>query len=188
MNLVPDDLLGESQPARKVRPVAIAGVCAILVVILAYVGLYWYRNIVIGETKEIDEQIQQVRTSIKGFEDFRVEAEDLRRRVDDVAFLLDHHIHWNTFFDLLETHTLADVYYTDMTVGSGGVVALNAVARDTITVARQYALFQNSEDFIQDVSISAVAPYLDPKTSLPAGQIFSVSLTVQPSLFIESSE
>ncbi|KKW02086.1 MAG: hypothetical protein UY34_C0004G0024 [Parcubacteria group bacterium GW2011_GWA2_48_9] len=188
VNLVPDDLLGESQPARKVRPVAIAGVCAILVVILAYVGLYWYRNIVIGETKEIDEQIQQVRTSIKGFEDFRVEAEDLRRRVDDVAFLLDHHIHWNTFFDLLETHTLADVYYTDMTVGSGGVVALNAVARDTITVARQYALFQNSEDFIQDVSISAVAPYLDPKTSLPAGQIFSVSLTVQPSLFIESSE
>ncbi|MFH1235763.1 MAG: hypothetical protein V1685_02390, partial [Parcubacteria group bacterium] len=156
VNLVPDDLLGESQPGRKVRPVAIAGVCALLVVILVYVGLFWYRNIVIGETKEIDEQIQQVQTSIKTFEDFRVEAEDLRRRVDDVAFLLDHHIHWNTFFELLETYTLTDVYYTDATIGSGGIVDLNAIARDTVTVARQYALFQNAGDFVQDVSITAV--------------------------------
>ncbi|MFC1687572.1 PilN domain-containing protein [Patescibacteria group bacterium] len=186
VNLVPDDLLGESQPMKRIRTVGFVAVIGIIIVALAYTGIWWYMKDIIGKTEDIDLETAQVREEIDAYADFRQEAELLKRHVNDLSYVLDHHLHWNEFFKQLEKHTLAsDVYYSTISVNTSGSVTIAAVGRDNIAVARQLTLLQNSPTFAEDVSITSLVPLFDTETGLPAGQSFSISLQVPEALFLE---
>lgn len=186
VNLVPDDLLGVSQPIKRIRTVGISAVVGIIIIALAYTGIWWYMRDIIGETEDIDSNITNVRAEINSYTEFRQEAELLKRHISDLSYVLDHHLHWIEFFKQLEKHTLAnDVYYSTVTVNASGNVTINAVGRDNIAVARQLTLLQNSPDFVESVSITSLAPLVNIETGLPAGQSFSISLQVPESLFLE---
>lgn len=185
VNLVPSELLDQTQPRKRIRTVMISGAASLAIVILAYIGLVVYQRAVIGETESIEKEIASVRTTIDTFADFRRESESVRRHVDDLSLLLDRHIHWEKFFTTLESTTIPEVYYTSVNVSSNGTVSLNAVGATTDAVSRQFTLFQKTADFATNVSISSISPLLDAVTQRPSGYGFTFSFTVSPSLFVE---
>ncbi len=167
--------------------VSLTAVVTLAVVILAYIGLVVYQRAVIGETASIEEQITSVRTQIDTYDNFRKESDIVRRHVDDLALLLNQRIHWKRFFDMLETHTLPEVYYSSVTVDAGGTVSLNAIGSTTEAVSRQLTLLKRSPDFVTNVSISTLVPVLDSTTQRPAGYSFTLSLAVPATLFIQAN-
>lgn len=185
VNLVPSELLDQTQPRKRIRTVMISGAASLAIVILAYIGLVVYQRAVIGETESIEKEIASVRTTIDTFADFRRESESVRRHVDDLSLLLDRHIHWEKFFTILESTTIPEVYYTSVNVSSNGTVSLNAIGATTDAVSRQFTLFQKTAGFATDVSISSITPLLDAVTQRPSGYGFTFSFTVSPSLFVE---
>ncbi len=185
VNLVPLEILDVTQPRRRLMQIGLAVAASLMVVIFAYLGLFIYQRMIVGQTASIDKQIATVNGQIKTFDTFRTQSETLRRHIDDVTTLINSHVHWGAFFTLLEQNTLPDVYYTSIAVDTAGTVSLNAVGKDNVTVARQYVLLKHATDFATDATISSLSPMADPTTGKISGYNFTIAIHVAKSLFIQ---
>jgi len=80
----------------------------------------------------------------------------LTSKATEVKRALDNHTYWSNFFDLLEVHTVPDVYFGDFVASAGGNVQLMATSRDLIYLAQQIIAFNNAPNFIKEVEISNI--------------------------------
>ena len=80
----------------------------------------------------------------------------LASKATEVKGVLDNHTYWSNFFDLLEVHTVPDVYFGDFMASAGDSVQLIATSRDLIYLAQQIIAFNDAPNFIKEVEISNI--------------------------------
>jgi len=80
----------------------------------------------------------------------------LADKATEVKRALDNHVYWSNFFDLLETHTVPDVYFGDFIASAGDSVQLMATSRNLMSLAQQIVAFNNAQNFVKEVDISNI--------------------------------
>jgi len=85
----------------------------------------------------------------------------LTNKATEVKRALDNHTYWSNFFNLLEVHTVPDVYFGDFSARAGESVSLMASSRNLISLAQQIVAFNNAPDFIKEVNISNIQKSID---------------------------
>jgi hypothetical protein len=92
-------------------------------------------------------------------------------------------LYWTKFFEMLERHTVDEVYYTNFGMSGTKDVTLSAVGTGYRAAARQLVAFQQAEDFAQDVSINGATAELDLEDPSVVSVNFTVNLRLQDGVF-----
>ncbi len=146
------------------------------VIIVFYFSLLIFERGLNIKQEITSQEISNIEEKLLTFESWNEEVEDLGQQIASVYSLLNKHIYWTNFFELLEKYTLADVHYSGFSAGQGGNLTLNALASDFDSVSKQLKILESSEDFLTDIRISSAS-------LSEAGVSFSIALTLDPDLF-----
>ncbi|HLC90060.1 MAG TPA: hypothetical protein VJG65_03805 [Patescibacteria group bacterium] len=156
----------------------------VVFVIIFYLGITWYQLMITRQIKKMEGQIIQLDDQIKTRENEKKQALDFSSRLDLVKQLLDSHIYWTNFFELLEKYTSTEVYYTNFAMAGRDKLIITAVGRDYKSVAKQLVVFQEAKDFIKNVRIDAANAQIDPASGFYQGVNFNINLEFLPGVFL----
>lgn len=185
VNLVPEEMLGSAAGKNRLVSLGFVALLAALVVALGYIGMVIYQNRIVDETETIRTQIAAVDGEIKKQSAAKKTAMDFHAAANNVLGLLDRHIYWTRFLSGLETYTIRDVFYRNITVDRAGHLSIIASAKDYRAVARQLLAFQDAKDFIKDVSITAAQAAKENNEVLVN---FAVSITLQDDVLLRDRQ
>ena len=157
----------------------------ILLVALVYLGITWYQLRITQQIKEIEIEIAEVNKQISQLETKKTAALDLQNRLNLIRQLLDRHVYWTKFFDLLEKYTISDVYYTNFSMVGNDRLSISAIGKDYNSVAQQLVAFQNAADFVKNVRIDSASAEIDTAGGNYIGVSFSVYLEFVPGIFLD---
>jgi hypothetical protein len=190
VNFIPAELSGRNEVpfARKLVISEILIFLSVLIVGGAFLGLIWYQVIVSQRVAVIEKEIVILQQSISNREKLKGEALRTQDYLELVSQLLDRHIYWTKFFDLLEKNTIDDVFYTNFSMVGQEKLVITAVGKDYYSVGRQLLAFQQAKDFIKNVSIDAASAEIDPKSQNYDKINFTVSLEFLPEVFLKPME
>lgn len=155
----------------------LALVMCCLAISLTYVGfLIWQKErqdsskIAFLNVKVIDDQIAKSEIEIK-------EIKEFNKKLVLVSGLLDNHVYWTNFLDLLESTTLKDVYYEKFSGDISGKYTIPAVASSLEAISLQLEVMKGYD------KVESVAPDTG-QTSADGSQVqFNLGLTVDPLVF-----
>jgi len=167
---------------------------AIIIPILLLVGWYF----LIGFQEQLleekitmaEKQMEQAQSQIEAKRNLANKNAFLEKKMLAIKGLLDDHIYWTNFFNLLEKYTLDNVYYTDFSADISGQISLPAVAGGSSvadryrTIAEQLEALKQADDFIKDVSVSEVALEATEGQGI-TGASFEIELTLVDGVFTQ---
>jgi len=176
VNLIP----WKNPIAHRRHLVRIGIVVASLVVVVAW-GLLLKLQVIDKENRvnnlrsleaQLDEQLANIDTSLLD------EGSGLAIRQRKLLGVMSQIPHWSKFISWLENNTDSDVYYRAITIDSNGEVGLEVQSPSYVAVARQWVVFQNSEDWIESVEIANVDTIVG-ETGEMSGVNFNIKLQVK---------
>ncbi len=195
VNLLPEELIERTAPKRNLLILGITGAVALVIVLLVHFGLSLYESKIVANVEKVSAQISDVDAQIASYRDFQRKAAALKQESDAVKQLLDQHVYWTDFFQVLEEKTNQDIYFTSLAADVGGKITLTAVAKDYEAASRQLVTFQRARDFVQDVNISSMKMVEEKYTIPETGEeltvsavTFNVSLAVLPEIFYRKTK
>lgn len=192
VNLLPEEVLAKFEPRKKIITLGIVILICIGAIILIYGGMAWYQSRIMSKTQEVAGQIEDVDKEIVTYEEVRKESLALKNKLDKIQNLLDQHVYWSEFLEALEKYTLEDVYYTSLAGDIGGKITLIAVGRNFESVAQQYVVFKQAQDFVENVVITSASLSTSLSTSgegeeAKSGVNFTIDLTINPDIFYKKT-
>jgi Tfp pilus assembly protein PilN len=129
----------------------------VLIFVIGFTGTYVYlklNRIALGaEYSSLEQQISQTDAAINSYSLEKKQAELLKDRTQVLKILLDNHVYWTQFLDLLEHNTVNNVYYTNFVAEAGGSIILTARAATYSDLANQLAVFEEAP-FVETVEIN----------------------------------
>ena len=187
VNLIPEELAKhpELDLSKKLFVGGMVIFICILLVALVYLGITWYQLRITQQIKEIEIEIAEVNKQISQLETTKTAALDLQNRLNLIRQLLDRHVYWTKFFDLLEKYTISDVYYTNFSMVGNDRLSISAIGKDYNSVAQQLVAFQNAADFVKNVRIDSASAEIDTAGGNYIGVSFSVYLEFVPGIFLD---
>ncbi|MBI3290686.1 hypothetical protein HYZ76_00220 [Candidatus Falkowbacteria bacterium] len=190
INLIPQDLIKYPETMLPKVLWRFSGIIfsAILIVTAIYFGILWYQFNITRQIAVLENEIKSLDIKIAGYEEDRLEALDLQKRLQLIRELLDKHIYWTQFFSLLERHTISDVYYTNFSMAGRDKLVISAVGKDYKSVAQQLVAFQEAGDFVKSVRIDSAAADVNPEAGGYAGVKFNINLEFLPNIFLKPIE
>jgi Tfp pilus assembly protein PilN len=165
------------------QQLAASGVGALVLIGLIYGGLIFWSFQIEQRAKAIDQQIATVEASIGQFQGLKDQISQTETQIKDVQQLLNRHIYWTHFFDLLQKYTIDTVYFDKFAAGINGSLSLSAHGNDYQAAARQLKLLQTdaAKEFVKNASITSVTKNTE------GGVSFNVGLTLNNELFYYAS-
>jgi len=163
----------------------LTGLLATIIVIVADIVIiyksYQIQSQAIIQDEKINEKIQVI-NKLKASEE---RAKKLFDETKKIEIVLNNHIYWTNFFKALEESTLPNVYYKNLAATSNGAITLSAVTTDYLSVAKQLLVFQQDQEFIQDVKILGAKKEEIINDDGTTSQVisFNISLFLQPAVF-----
>jgi len=103
----------------------------------------------VAETASLEQKIAE-------YEKQKDKVVALDGSLKELNKILAGHYNWSKLFTLLETNTLPDVYYLNLTFDETGGVNLSLVARDYDTLAKQLAIWQKTS-VVTDINFKGAA-------------------------------
>lgn len=111
------------------------------------------------------------------------EIVNFQRQLDQIAFVLERHIHWTNFFEFLEETTLASVYYGQFSGSTDGKYVLNATGKNFYEIKEQMMLFR-ANPYV----ISAETQGASSNARESSGTVsYSIDLKVRDSVFTDGN-
>ena len=129
-----------------------------------------------NEAMVIEREMQFFKAKSEPLLKIRDEIMNLEVQSARTEKILKDHIYWTKFFSLLEAYTVPNVYFGDFTADTSGVVRLDVVGRDLISIARQIIAFSQARDFVKEVTASNVG-------KISKGITASFSLVLEDKVF-----
>ncbi|MFH1890597.1 MAG: hypothetical protein ABIJ91_03480 [Candidatus Kuenenbacteria bacterium] len=124
---------------------ALSAFIAVIILISFYI---FFNNKAVSYGKSVNDlelEMQAVKDKISQAEDEINGLGPIAKKLDYIETLFQHHNYWSNFFPILEQHTLAEVYFTDLAVNADLSITLQGQALDLKTVAEQLFVFKNSK-------------------------------------------
>ena len=190
VNLIPAELAKHPE-LELPRKLFLSGSLIFIFIILiagGYLGITWYQIKITREIKALSTEIVDLDQEIKNQEETKLAALDLQQRLKLVEQLLNGHVYWTKFFDLLEQSTIDEVYYTNFSMAGREKLVIAAVGKDYNSVAKQLVSFEQATDFVKTVRIDAASAKIDEKTGTYAGVSFNINLEFLPEVFVKDIE
>jgi hypothetical protein len=155
---------------------------------ILFLSVAIYFGLTLGYEPYLQSQLTSVRNQVSTLGN-SVSPSDQSQLIDfysqiaNLQTLLQRHVISSQFFSWLEQNTEANVYYRSLALIQGDQVALSGVAASEADVNQQIAVFENSPE-VSSVTVSNLtAPSL-----LGSGWTFTVTLVMDPSVFLSSSQ
>ncbi|MFA5358968.1 MAG: hypothetical protein WC310_04090 [Patescibacteria group bacterium] len=134
------------------------GGIVLLLAIIFLVAIYFAIARVMSPSSDqgqaLSANIAALEKQLTDFEKKKGEVVLLDRRLAQLNSLAEKHLFWSRLFVLLEKDTLANVYYTSMTVDQSGKIIFSVSAPDYPILAQQLAIWQ-SEPLVSSVEFSS---------------------------------
>ncbi len=157
-----------------------------LLTIMPYINYFTQNRSLEPQIKILQEQVKLSQAKNKEISQQALDLKPFWLKLQVLKDLLENHIYWDNFFQSLEAHTAANVYFTHLNVSSdSNLVELSGQALRLRDVAEQLIIFQNSSDF-HEVTLDNLS-FLDQETEHDPGFEFSISFKLDPQ-FIRKSE
>lgn len=181
-NLIKNEVISFFNWRKKLYFLISLSGAAILIIVLAYVGLFiWEKEaqakdeILLNQIKTLNQQITEAESYVKDILKFQ-------KKLKLASGLLEQHIYWTNFFTFLEENTLADIYYFDFSGDTGGEYQLSAAAKSFSGITRQLKIFKNNNN-VEDVKTSG-GQAGEAQAGGQNGSIsFQMDLKVKPEIF-----
>ncbi len=182
VNLIPAGIY--LTPNRKIYiSFGLAALTGIIIVGLAYAGLFFYGKYLEGQNKKIDLELEQGEEIFGQYKAMEEEAMLLSKKIESAKSILERHVYWTKVFAALEQLTTEDVYYASVAASLNGAITLSAVAPNYTAVARQYIVFQKATDVVDEVQIAgASGDVLDSEVT------FNILLKLKPEIYYSLTE
>lgn len=191
VNLIPRELAEKMRPLTKIRRLLWAVIFSWLIIFAIYGGMVWCQGYLMSNVKQAQLRIKKIDAEIESYQSWQKEALAFNAKIEDISKILDQHIYWTAFFSFLESNTLPEVRYQSLSGDVAGIFTLSATAPNYETVAKQIALFKNS-DLVSNVSVaSATAALTTPAEEAEASIAsvkFNISIMVKPDVFYKKNE
>lgn len=150
----------------------------------ATVTVLWYLILLDQERRdqeafdELQSAIGALNVQIAQLEDDQKESLLLKNQLDLAGGLLDEHIYWTQFLDLLEDMTLDGVYFSGFsaTIDEEGIIELSGSAVDLETIYWQRETFEDN-DAVMAVVVTSAQP-----TSEGLAE-FTIQLAINPEIW-----
>ncbi len=156
----------------------IALVSSLVIVAIFYFGLLtWNTTLEVNRAETLDK-IEEIEQKLLDLGKDNKEINKKGKEISLVYQVLNKHIYWSNFFNLLEKYSLSEVYYTSFSAGNNGAITLDAVAKTYADVGRQLKILQQPEakEFAVEAEISSASV-------TDEGVSFTVTLVLNPDLF-----
>ncbi|HUC31375.1 MAG TPA: PilN domain-containing protein [Candidatus Paceibacterota bacterium] len=150
--------------------------------IAIYIGLtFGYEPYLQSQLTSVQDQISALNQSISASDQSQLIG--FYSQIANLQTLLQNHRLSSQLFSWLEQNTEANIYYQSLALTAGNQVTLAGVATSEADINQQVAIFENSPE-VSSVTVSDVsAPQL-----LASGWSFSMTLVMNPSVFLASSQ
>lgn len=155
---------------------------AILIIILAYAGLFiWEKEVqvrdemLLNQIKKINQQIGEAEVYVKDILKFQ-------KKLKLASGLLEKHIYWTNFFTFLEENTLTDIYYSGFSGDTKGEYQLSAFARSFSNITRQLKILKDNNN-VEDVKTSGGKAGKAGAGGQNGSISFQMDLKVKPEIF-----
>lgn len=167
----------------------LASVIILILIILG--GVYWgismwgdYR----AEKNEFfSEKSEKMEEQIEHLQENTQDAFIYKQKLQIAEMLLDDHVYWTNFFELLEDRTFSDVYYIGFQGDIKGQYTISTQARDLSMIDSQVQYLQEA-DMIKDAKVrGAVNAEEQSAEGQGEGVAFDLELKVEPGVFYSSN-
>ncbi|MFA5021888.1 MAG: hypothetical protein WC508_02330 [Patescibacteria group bacterium] len=160
----------------------------ILLIAAGYLGITWYQVKVTQDISGVESRIETLDQEIVQYEKDKQVALDMQQSLESVRQLLNQHVYWTNFFNLLEKNTIGEVKYVNFSMAGQNKLVISAFGKDYHSVAKQLIAFQKATDFVKNVKIDAASAEIDPETGNYTGVNFNIDLEFQPNVFLKPIE
>jgi Tfp pilus assembly protein PilN len=154
INLIPDNISTIPVQINKMIKSGFIFGLSMTITFLIYLGIYVY-----GKSSE--KKVEDIRAENSKLEQqyasYKKSLEDIKTtkiNLDEIIKLLDNHIYWTKFFNLLEENTIPEVFYYNFTGDTSGQITLNAITDSYLNVSRQMIAFKNATNFVDSISVN----------------------------------
>lgn len=196
VNLLPDQLITELHPRNRVRDLVVTALSGCVLVLLVYGGMNLYQQKIVVDTKQVEEEIAAVDTTIASYAALQTKAQEIDRRLGGLESVLDSHVMWTPFLTAIEELTLPTVYYTSLSgSAASGSFTFDAVTAKYDQIDPQVRVFRAAPQ-VRAVTVSSAHEVTIQPTattdSTPAAEgtsavAFTMSVEFDSSLFHASS-
>lgn len=154
INLIPDNVSTiPVQINKMIRSGFIFGF-AITIIFLIYLSIYLYGKSSEKKVEDIRAENTKLEQQYKSYKESLNDIKSTKQNLDEIIKLLDSHIYWTKFFNLLEENTIPEVFYYNFTGDTSGQITLNAITDSYLSVSRQMIAFKNAENFVDSISVN----------------------------------
>lgn len=154
INLIPDNVSTiPVQINKMIRSGFIFGV-SITIIFLTYLGIYLYGKSSEKKVEDIREENAKLEQQYTSYKKSLEDIKNTKQNLDEIIKLLDSHIYWTKFFNLLEENTIPEVFYYNFTGDTSGQMTLNAITDSYLNVSRQMIAFKNADNFVDSISVN----------------------------------
>ncbi len=156
------------------------GSALLVLVLLAYAGLYMYRSSLQVSISDADNQL----AALEKQRNKKSEAALLTvsKQVATTSQILRNHTDWSIGLSKIEAATKSNVQFKSFSgIVSDGSFHIHAWTDNYATIAQQIAAYV-ADDAVKDISLDSV-------TSLTSGKLdFSAKITFDPAKFVKNSQ
>jgi len=183
---MPSEIEGQAQPDLR-RRVIVLGLVLVVETLILGVAFFALVRTVGNRSEEgirLSEQQAKLTAEIRVKEQTIKDAVLWNKQLVSASQVLDKHVRWTRFFNLLESKTMPTVSYLSLSGDSElGTVTLDALAKSYRDVAEQIVIFRN-EPSIMDVRTTSAAAKINEAGEV-VGVAFNVVLKVDPSFWFK---
>lgn len=162
----------------------LASMVVLVIIILAsiYWGLLMWGEYRAEKNEFFSEQSAEMEKDLEYLKENTADAFVYKRKLELTDQLLNDHVYWTNFFELLEERTFNDVYYIDFQGDTKGDYVISTQARDPSMIDSQVQHLQKS-NMIKDIKVRDFSASSEDPESAGEGAVFSLELEVDPEIF-----
>ena len=191
INLIPSSVRKLAKEQLKIKILAIALIACLITSGAVYLILDQIARRQEALFNQLEKEISVTEAGIKELQTGGQEIRDFSALLHDVKNLLDKHIISTNIFKFLETNTLSDAAYSDLSLDPALLtVGLKASTRNYQNLAEQILIFQSLPAVIESVAVDGIAlkkaeeETEDNKPQKPELVVFNLSLKFKPDFFL----
>jgi len=154
INLIPDNVSTIPIQINKMIKSGFIFGFSITIIFLIYLGIYLYGQSSEKKVEDIRAENTKLEQQYKSYKESLEDIKNTKQNLDEIIKLLDSHIYWTKFFNLLEENTIPEVFYYNFTGDTSGQMTLNAITDSYLSVSRQMIAFKNAENFVDSISVN----------------------------------
>lgn len=143
----------------RVKTFIIVLILSIAVDAIIFGGILFYKSRVIRNIQEISAGVEDLDRKIADAEKVVKPAQQFQELVVLADTLLQKHLHWTNYLELLQKLTLKEVQFFNMTSVESGDVLTNILARDYTTIAKQILKFESDPNILEASITGASAKF-----------------------------